>query len=149
MKYHTSINCSCMGYSFKNRTKRRDLFVQAIESNLTLTASPKITRGDNLQVLEMIRIPYSAPLTFEVKCDLNDPNCWQFYLHCVPLNCEAEMFISLLAQFWNGWIRSFYVNLNEMSLVPNTSSNLLKHKHWIKYYAIHTEIEIITPIKHV
>ena len=64
-----------MGYSFKNRTKRRDLFVQAIESNLTLTASPKITRGDNLQVLEMIRIPYSAPLTFEVKCDLNDPYC--------------------------------------------------------------------------
>ena len=138
-----------MGYSFQNRTKRRDLFVQAIESNLTLTASPIITRGDNLQVLEMIRIPYRAPLTFEVKCDLNDPNCWQFYLHCVPLNCEAEMFISLLAQFWNAWIRSFYVNLNEMSLVPNISSNLLKHKHWIKYYAIHTEIEIITPIKHV
>ena len=66
-----------MGYSFQNRTKRGDLFVQAIESNLTLTltASPIITRGDNLQLLEMIRIPYSAPLTFEVKCDLNDPNC--------------------------------------------------------------------------
>ena len=64
-----------MGYSFQNHTKRRDLFVQAYESNLTLTASPIITREENLQVLEMIRIPYHVHLTFEVKCDLNDPNC--------------------------------------------------------------------------
>ena len=44
--------------------KKERLFVQAIQNNLTLTASPIITREDNLQVLELMKIPYHAHSNF-------------------------------------------------------------------------------------
>ena len=57
---------SCIVYSFL--TKRRNICsFKPTKAILRPTASPLITREDNLQVLEMIIIPCHGTLTLEVQ----------------------------------------------------------------------------------
>ena len=76
LKYHTSIICSCIVYSFQSLTKRRDCSFKPTKTILRPTASPLITREDNLQVPSNDNNSLSWTLELlRFNVDPNNSNC--------------------------------------------------------------------------